>query len=186
MVATGSVGLLSPFTSSMAAPDATFPISQLDSAADASICLGGLDGTEATIVELPVPSASSGVETSDALLGVANADGAVATIVEHKCEIGSAHLALTPVPFAFPTVETSGASPGVAKGLEMGSNDPHVLRLCMTIVRQRCGAARRTPWLRIWQSAARGLRSVHSPASTRQLRRQRLSRRRLLRRRRRR
>ena len=116
-VATRSFDLLSPPTSNTVAPDATIPISQLDSAAEASACFGGFDGAEATIVEPPVQFVSSNVETSVAMLDAVNVDGAEATTVE------------PPVPFASSTVETSGASPGVAKGLEMGSNDPHVLRL---------------------------------------------------------
>ena len=116
-VATRLFDLLSPPTSNTVAPDATIPISQLDSAAEASVCFGGFDGAEATIVEPPVQFVSSNVETSVAMLDAVNVDGAEATTVE------------PPVPFASSTVETSGASPGVAKGLEMGSNDPHVLRL---------------------------------------------------------
>jgi hypothetical protein len=98
--------LLRPPTSNTVAPDATIPISQLDSVAEASMCFGGFNGAETTIVEPPVQFVSSNVETSVALLDAVNVDGAEAS-----------------------TVETSGASPGVAKGLEMGSNDPHVLRL---------------------------------------------------------
>ena len=131
-VATRSFDLLSPPTSTTVAPDATIPISQLDSAAEASACFGGFDGAEATIVEPPVQFVSSNVETSVAMLDAVNVDGAEATTVWSR-------------PYRLRLLLWRRAAPRLAS--------PRVWRWapmtrmccgCMMIVRQRCGAARRT------------------------------------------